>query len=58
MEQKILFIMSIELFKAINEEELALQYAQIEKTTKYFGKKNQQKSSKWGVMILVQCGSR
>ncbi len=38
----------IELFKAINEEELALQYAQIEKQQNDFGKKKPTKVIKVG----------
>ena len=47
----------IELFKAINEEELALQYAQIEKQQNDFGKKKPTKVIKVGRNDPCPCGS-
>ena len=46
-----------ELFKAINEDELALQYAQIEKQQNDFGKKKPTKVIKVGRNDPCPCGS-
>ena len=47
----------IELFKAINEEELALRYGQIEKKQNDFGKKKPTKVIKVGRNDPCPCGS-